>query len=124
MKFLYFESAKVAILCHYLMHMTVCCRLIPRSILRIEMKTNMNASFATAISFDASPIDTDSGVVYAAMVLLGLYVLIVLEVSFIKYSVFDVKTCSEGHTEQQIFVRTNRFKICFYFRLYTELWQQ
>jgi hypothetical protein len=51
------------------------------------MKTNLDASFATAISFDASPIDTDSGVVYAAMVLLGLYVLIVLEVSCIKYSV-------------------------------------
>ena len=65
----------------------VCCRLISRSTLRVEMKTNMDASFATAISFDASPIDTDCGVVYAAMVLLGLYVLIVFEVSCIKYSV-------------------------------------
>jgi hypothetical protein len=63
------------------MYVTVCCRLIPRSILRIEMKTNMDASFPTAISFDASPIDTDYGVVYSAMVLLGLYVLIILEVS-------------------------------------------
>jgi len=69
------------------MYATVCYRLIPRSILRIEMKTNMDASFPTAISFDASPIDTDCGVVYAAMVLLGLYVLIVLEVTSIKYSV-------------------------------------
>ena len=84
------------------MHTTVCCRLIPRSILRIEMKTNIDASLATAISFDASPIDTDSGVVYAAMVLLGLYVLIVLEVSCIKCSVFDVKTYLEGYTEKQI----------------------
>jgi len=67
--------------------MTVCYRLIPRSILRIEMKTNMDAVFPTAISFDASPIDTDHGVVYAAIVLLGLYVLIILEVSCIKYSV-------------------------------------
>jgi hypothetical protein len=41
----------------------------------------MDASFPTAVSFDVSPIDTDSGVVYAAIVLLGLYVLIVLEVS-------------------------------------------
>lgn len=68
-------------------YINVCCRLISRSTLRVEMKTNLDASFATAISFDASPIDTDSGVVYAAMVLLGLYVLIVLEVSCIKYSV-------------------------------------
>jgi hypothetical protein len=66
------------------------------------MKTNIDASLATAISFDASPIDTDSGVVYAAMVLLGLYVLIVLEVSCIKCSVFDVKTYLEGYTEKQI----------------------
>ena len=51
------------------------------------MKTNMDASFPTAISFDTSPIDTDYGVVYAALVLLGLYVLIILEVSSIKYSV-------------------------------------
>jgi hypothetical protein len=50
------------------------------------MKTNMEASFPTAVSFDVSPIDTDSGVVYAAVVLLGLYVLIVLEVScFVVY---------------------------------------
>jgi hypothetical protein len=44
------------------------------------MKTNMDASFPSAVSFDVSPIDTDSGIVYAAIVLLGLYVLIVLEV--------------------------------------------
>lgn len=61
----------------------VLCRLIPRSILRTEMKTNMNASFPLAVSFDVSPIDTNSGIVYAAIVLLGLYVLIVLEVSCI-----------------------------------------
>jgi hypothetical protein len=36
------------------------------------------------------------------MVLLGLYVLIILEVSSIKYSVWDAKTCSERRTEQQI----------------------
>jgi hypothetical protein len=47
------------------------------------MKTNMDASFPSAVSFDVSPIDTDSGIVYAAIVLLGLYVLIVLEVSCI-----------------------------------------
>jgi hypothetical protein len=45
------------------------------------MKTNMDASFPSAVSFDVSPIDTDSGIIYAAIVLLGLYVLIVLEVS-------------------------------------------
>ncbi|PNF30980.1 P protein [Cryptotermes secundus] len=55
--------------------------LIPRSILRTEMKTNMDASFPLAVSFDVSPIDTNSGIVYAAIVLLGLYVLIVLEIT-------------------------------------------
>jgi len=60
-----------------------CCRLIPRSTLRIQMKTNMDASFPVAVYFDVSPIDTESGIVYAAIVLLGLYVLIVLEVGCI-----------------------------------------
>jgi hypothetical protein len=36
------------------------------------------------------------------MVLLGLYVLIILEVSSIKYSFWDAKTCSERRIEQQI----------------------
>lgn len=47
------------------------------------MKTNMDASFPVAVYFDVSPIDTESGIVYAAIVLLGLYVLIVLEVGCI-----------------------------------------
>jgi hypothetical protein len=64
----------------------LCYRLIPRSILRVEMKTNLDTSFPTAVYCDLSPIDTDSGIVYAAAVLLGLYVLIVLEVSCIAYS--------------------------------------
>ncbi|XP_069685556.1 P protein isoform X2 [Periplaneta americana] len=55
--------------------------LIPHSILRIEMKTNMDGSFPTALYFDLSPIDTDSGIVYGAIVLLGLYVLIILEIT-------------------------------------------
>jgi len=47
------------------------------------MKTNVEASFPTALYFDLSPIDTDSGILYAAIVLLGLYILIILEVSCI-----------------------------------------
>lgn len=52
--------------------------------MRIQMKTNMEASFPTAVYCDLSPIDTDSGIVYAAIVLLGLYVLIILEVSYVE----------------------------------------
>lgn len=46
----------------------------------IKLKTNLESSFAISISYDLSPIDKDDGIVYAALILLGLYVLIIFEV--------------------------------------------
>ncbi|XP_016915306.2 P protein-like isoform X1 [Apis cerana] len=46
----------------------------------IKLKTNLESSFAISISYDLSPIDKDDGIVYAALILLGLYVLIIFEI--------------------------------------------
>ncbi|XP_043789290.1 P protein-like [Apis laboriosa] len=46
----------------------------------IKLKTNLESSFAISISYDLSPIDKDDGIIYAALILLGLYVLIIFEI--------------------------------------------
>jgi P protein len=43
------------------------------------METNVNASLPVAIGYDVSPIDESDGTVYAVVVLVGLYVLIIFE---------------------------------------------
>ncbi|KAK1131690.1 hypothetical protein K0M31_015851 [Melipona bicolor] len=46
----------------------------------IKFKTNLESSFAISISYDISSINKDDGIVYAAIILLGLYILIIFEV--------------------------------------------
>lgn len=54
--------------------------LIPQSILRLRFKTNLAASFPIAISYDLSPIDPSDGIIYASLVLIGLYIVIIFEI--------------------------------------------
>lgn len=55
----------------------------------INLRTNLKHSFPLSIAYDLSSINTDDGIPYAAVVLFGLYVLIVFEViqlyTFYKY---------------------------------------
>lgn len=46
----------------------------------IKLKTNLESSFAISISYDISSMNKDDGIVYAAIILLGLYILIIFEV--------------------------------------------
>ncbi|GLH13798.1 Putative sodium sulfate symporter [Gryllus bimaculatus] len=46
---------------------------------RIQMSTNMEASFPVALSYDLTPIDTYKGQIYGGVVLFGLYGLIITE---------------------------------------------
>ncbi|XP_049954691.1 P protein [Schistocerca serialis cubense] len=50
------------------------------SVLRLQLRTNLDASVPVAIGYDLTPIDTHGGIILAALVLLGLYILIVFEV--------------------------------------------
>lgn len=47
------------------------------------MRTNLKCSFPISLHYDLSPVELEYGVLYAALVLLMLYVLIIFEVNFI-----------------------------------------
>lgn len=54
-----------------------------RSILKVKLKTNLPTMFPVSINYNITPIDTHNGTIYAALVLLALYILIVFEVRFL-----------------------------------------
>lgn len=54
--------------------------IVPQSVICLQFQTNLEVSFPVSLSFDLSPINTEDGIVCAAAVLLGLYVLIIFEV--------------------------------------------
>lgn len=45
------------------------------------MNTTLSTNFPVALTYDLFPINTEYGIMYAALVLIGLYVLIITEVS-------------------------------------------
>lgn len=53
------------------------------AVLRLQMVSNLNATLPVQFSYDPNPIDINTGVIYAAVVLLGLYIMIIWEVSFL-----------------------------------------
>lgn len=48
--------------------------------LRVMMVNNIGDHVPVQFAYDPTPINTDIGIIYAAMVLLGLYVMIIWEV--------------------------------------------
>ncbi|KAK6622012.1 hypothetical protein RUM44_001819 [Polyplax serrata] len=53
---------------------------LSKCFVRIHFETNLNSSFPVSIGYDLSPIDMEDGVIYATIVLLGLYIFIIFEV--------------------------------------------
>lgn len=51
-----------------------------KAVLRVQMTTDLEDNLPLVVAYDPSPIDKDAGVMYAAIVLLGLYVMIIWEV--------------------------------------------
>ncbi|KAK5638427.1 hypothetical protein RI129_012722 [Pyrocoelia pectoralis] len=49
-------------------------------ILRVNMKTNLKTNLPLSLSYNVQPINMDDGIVYAALVLVLLYILIIFEV--------------------------------------------
>ncbi|VEN62049.1 unnamed protein product [Callosobruchus maculatus] len=49
-------------------------------LIRLEFKTNLESNFPVSMGYNLQPINPDDGVIYAALVLLGLYVLIVFDI--------------------------------------------
>lgn len=67
--------------------------------MRIHFETNLNSSFPVSIGYDLSPIDMEDGVIYATIVLLGLYIFIIFEVPYkLKDNIDFVSSHSFMHT--------------------------
>lgn len=61
-----------------------------KSVLKVKLKTNLRTMLPVTLSYNITPIDTNYGTVYAALVLLGLYILIIFEVNRI-YGILGVQ---------------------------------
>ncbi|XP_076623101.1 P protein [Colletes latitarsis] len=53
---------------------------LENSVVSMNLKTNLESSFAVSMSYDLSLLDKTNGLIYAAMILLGLYILIIFEI--------------------------------------------
>lgn len=64
------------------------------TILRLRINSNLPVSFPINLAYDPSPIDKSLGVIYAAIVLLGLYIMIIWEVVHRTFAAMVASTTS------------------------------
>lgn len=62
--------------------------------LALKMRTNLPVSFAIELAYDSTPIDRSVGVIYAAIVLFGLYVMIIWEIVHRTFAAMVASTMS------------------------------
>lgn len=48
--------------------------------LKVKLKTNLKTNFPVSLTYNLQPINKDNGIIYACLVLLGLYILMIFEV--------------------------------------------
>lgn len=65
-----------------------------KAVLRVQMQTDMDENLPMLFAYDPSPINKDAGVVYAAIVLFGLYVMIIWEVVHRTFAAIVASTLS------------------------------
>lgn len=66
------------------------------SVLKLNLITNFDASFPVNFAYDPSPLDKDLGIIYATIVLLGLYVMIIWELVHRTFAAIIASTMSIG----------------------------
>lgn len=59
-----------------------------RKVLRVRMATDMELSISVAIHCDSNPITMSESIIYAAIVLLGFYILIIFDVKLSKKYIY------------------------------------
>lgn len=67
-----------------------------KSELVLNLKTNFDQSFPVNFAYDPSPLDKDMGIIYAAIVLLGLYIMIIWELVHRTFAAIIASTMSIG----------------------------
>ena len=66
------------------------------SFLKVDLLTNIEASLPVNFSFDPSPLDKEVGIILAAMILMGLYVLIIWELVHRTFAAIVASTLAIG----------------------------
>lgn len=66
------------------------------ALMQVRFLTNFNYSFPMKFNYDATPINTDLGLILAAIVLLGLYIMIIWEVVHRTFAAIIASTLSIG----------------------------
>lgn len=67
-----------------------------QSSLSLNLYTNFDASFPINFAYDPSPLDKDLGIIYATIVLLGLYIMIIWELVHRTFAAIIASTMSIG----------------------------
>lgn len=68
-----------------------------KSTLILNVITNFDASFPINFAYDPSPLDKEMGIIYATIVLLGLYVMIIWELVHRTFAAIIASTMSIGN---------------------------
>lgn len=68
-----------------------------KSVLKLNLITNFDASLPVNFAYDPSPLDKDMGIIYATIVLLGLYVMIIWELVHRTFAAIIASTMSIGN---------------------------
>jgi P protein len=68
-----------------------------KTTLKLNLETNFDASFPVNFAYDPSPLDKDMGIIYAAIVLLGLYIMIIWELVHRTFAAMIASTMSIGN---------------------------
>lgn len=68
-----------------------------KSSIKLNLYTNFDASFPVNFSYDPSPLDKDMGIIYATIVLLGLYIMIIWELVHRTFAAIIASTMSIGN---------------------------
>ena len=65
--------------------------------LKLNLYTNFDASLPINFAYDPSPLDKDMGIIYATIVLLGLYIMIIWELVHRTFAAIIASTMSIGN---------------------------
>jgi len=73
-----------------------------QSSLKLNLITNFDASLPVNFAYDPSPLDKDLGIIYATIVLLGLYVMIIWELVHRTFAAIIASTMSIGNLTRSL----------------------
>ena len=65
--------------------------------LKLNLFTNFDASLPVNFAYDPSPLDKDMGIIYATIILLGLYIMIIWELVHRTFAAIIASTMSIGN---------------------------